>query len=80
MTWWWSWILAAVGITGIFLAGSGRKLGWAFGIGAQVLWIMYAVTTRQWGFLVTALAYAAVYSRNWMRWRREERVKAEVTP
>jgi len=70
---WWSWALAGVGITGLFLAGSSRKIGWAIGISAQVLWIMYAVSTRQWGFLATALAYGWVYARNWLRWRAKER-------
>jgi len=67
---WWSWILAAVGITGIYLAGSKRLAGWAIGVGAQVLWVAYAVSTRQWGFLVTAVAYGWVYTRNWLRWAR----------
>ena len=72
MTWWWSWLLAIVGITGIFLAGSKHKSGWAVGLGAQALWLAYAVVTRQWGFLVTALVYGAVYARNWLRWSRDE--------
>ena len=77
MTWWWSWLLAAVGITGIFLAGSQRKVGWAIGLGAQVLWLAYAVSTGQWGFLVTAIAYGWVYGRNWLRWHREESTTTE---
>ncbi len=69
----WSWILAAVGIIGIWLAGRHNKLGWAIGLGAQVLWLAYAVATKQWGFIATAFAYGFVYGRNWLRWRRLER-------
>lgn len=61
----WSWLLAAVGLVGLWLAGSGRRGGWAVGIAAQGLWIAYAVATAQWGFIATAVAYAAVYARNW---------------
>lgn len=64
----WSWILAAVGITGIYLAGRMNKLGWAIGLGAQLLWLAYAIATRQWGFIATAIAYGFVYARNWWRW------------
>lgn len=71
----WSFALAAVGIAGLVLAGSRRKVGWAIGLGAQVLWVAYALVTRQYGFILSAGAYGWVYGRNWLRWRREERVE-----
>lgn len=73
MNQWWSWILTAVGVTGLFLAGSNRKAGWALGLGAQLLWVSYAVATEQWGFIASAFAYGGVYARNWLRWRRAAR-------
>lgn len=45
--WWWSYLLAAVGIFGLWLAGRKRAIGWAVGLFAQVLWIAYALVTRQ---------------------------------
>lgn len=77
MNQWWSWILTAVGVLGIWLAGRKLTAGWAVGFGAQALWIAYAVATRQWGFIVSALAYGTVYGRNWLRWRRESREAEE---
>lgn len=71
MAWWWSWLLTAVGVTGLWLAGSRRSIGWAVGLGAQGLWVAYAISTRQWGFLVSAFAYGTVYGRNLARWRRQ---------
>ncbi len=73
MSQWWSWALTAIGVTGLFLAGSSRKLGWAIGLGAQALWITYAIATSQWGFIASAFAYGGVYARNWWRWRQQER-------
>lgn len=67
----WSWLLAAGGITGLWLAGSGKPIGWALGLAMQFLWAAFAVATAQYGFLVTAGAYGAVYARNWRRSRRE---------
>lgn len=72
MSQWWSWLLTAVGVFGIYLAGRKSKAGWAVGLGAQTLWIAYAVATRQWGFIVSALAYGWVYGRNWLRWHHEQ--------
>lgn len=75
MAWWWSWLLAAGGILGIYLAGRKQAVGWLVGLGMQSVWLTYAVATRQWGFLVTAVAYGAVYAKNWRSWRREAREK-----
>lgn len=68
MSQWWSWLLMAVGVTGLWRAG-GRKprVGWSIGLGAQALWAIYAVTTRQYGFLVSAFTYGSVYARNFRR-------------
>lgn len=65
--WWWSWSLAAVGLWGLWLAGSRKRAGWLVCFGAQGLWIAYALATEQYGFIATALAYGFVYARNWRR-------------
>jgi len=66
---WWSWVLTAVGVTGLYLAG--RKVWWAWliGLGAQLLWMAYALSTQQYGFLVSAVAYGWVYATNARKWR-----------
>ncbi len=68
---WWSWLLTAGGVFGIYLAGRKSLWGWAVGLGMQLLWVAYAVVTVQWGFIVSAFAYGAVYARNWYRWAHE---------
>jgi len=70
---WWSWILTAVGVTGLYFAGKNNKIGWAIGIFAQTLWTSYALTTEQYGFLVSAFAYGWVYVKNYLAWRKIER-------
>lgn len=72
MNQWWSWALTLVGVTGLYLAGKKNWWGWAIGLGAQVLWVAYAVSTSQWGFLMSAGAYGWVYLRNLLAWRAEE--------
>jgi hypothetical protein len=69
----WSYGLAAIGIAGIWLAGRDKSVGWALGLFAQFLWVAYALATGQYGFIVSAVAYGAVYGRNWVRWRRTGR-------
>ena len=65
----WSYLLTAVGVFGLWLAGRKDRRGWMVGIGAQVLWFSYAIATRQWGFIVSCLAYSWVYIKNARAWK-----------
>ena len=64
----WPWILTAVGVTSLYLAG--RKVWWAWfvGLGAQILWLVYAIASYQYGFIVSAFAYGWVYAKNAKAW------------
>lgn len=77
---WWSLLLTAVGVFGLYMAG--RKVWWAWliGLGAQVLWLSYAVSTQQYGFIVSAVAYGWVYGKNALAWRRAAIHDGEATP
>lgn len=75
----WSFVLAAVGIAGIYLAGRKSKWGWGLGLAAQVLWIVFALTTAQYGFILTAVAYGAVYGKNLWQWHKEDSQHKEAT-
>lgn len=72
VAWWWSWLLTAMGILGLWLAGSNNKKGWMIGLFAQILWISYALVSKQYGFLASAFAYGTVYFRNFKRWKLKE--------
>ena len=65
----WSIALASIGILGIYLAGNKSRWGWAIGFSAQALWIIFAIVTAQYGFILSAFAYGIVYGRNWAKWR-----------
>ena len=71
----WSYLLTAVGVTGLYLAGRGVWWSWLIGLGAQALWIAYALATAQYGFIVSALAYGFVYGRNALKWWRQHKQK-----
>jgi hypothetical protein len=43
-----------------------------------VLWITYALITKQYGFIFSAIAYAAVYIKSYIHWKREESEDDEV--
>ena len=62
----WSWVLTGITCTGLWLAGTPRwrRLGWGISLANEGLWITYALITQQWGFVLGALVFAAVYGRN----------------
>lgn len=76
------WVLTLVGLTGFTLAG--RKVWWSWYVNlfCQVLWVIYAVRTEQYGFLVSAGVYSIVFGQNALRWqiehRQQERIKKEL--
>ena len=69
----WSWILAVIGVTGIFFVGRKTIWGWHILLLNETLWITYAVITKQYGFIFSALAYGIVYVKSYMLWRKEEK-------
>ena len=69
MPWWWSWLLTAVGVTGMWLTGRRLWVGWAVGLAGQTLWLTYAVVTGQYGFILASAAYGTVQYRNMRLWR-----------
>ena len=74
----WSWILAVIGVTGIYFVGRKTIWGWIVLCFNEVLWITYALITKQYGFIFSAIAYAAVYVKSYMHWKREESEDNEV--
>lgn len=79
MEWWWSWLLATLGVTGLWFAGNKSIWGWAIGISVQILWLIYAISTAQYGFIFSALAFAGVNIRNLIKWKKENESNSNVS-
>ena len=67
----WSYVLAVIGVTGIFFVGRKTIWGWWVLLFNEALWIAYALITDQYGFILSAIAYAAVYIRSYIHWSKE---------
>ena len=67
----WSWVLAAIGVTGIFFVGKKVIWAWLVLLVNECIWIAYAIATEQYGFIVMATAYAIVYIRSYLAWKKE---------
>ena len=67
----WSWALAVVGVIGIYFVGKKTLWGWFVLLFNETLWVVYAVVTQQYGFIVSAIAYAAVYISAYFNWKKD---------
>ena len=63
-----SWVLSGTSAVMLWLMGNKTKWGPRVGIANQVLWIIYAIWTQQWGLLPGVLLYTAIHIRNLIRW------------
>lgn len=69
---WWSVALTAVGVTATFLTLKKKLIGPFLAICSQVLWLSYAVSTKQWGFLGSVAIYGPLNAWGFLAWRKEK--------
>lgn len=65
----WSWLLACMGIVGMYFVGKKRWEAFVWLIVMECLWVVFAIQTETYGFIVGSVAYVVVYIRNAKLWR-----------
>jgi len=65
----WSWALDAGGLICTYLVGRKFWWGWLVWQAINLTWFVYAIVTRQWGFLPGCLIYAGLNHHNMTRWK-----------
>jgi hypothetical protein len=63
------YLLSAVTIVAMWLAGSNWRHTWLLSTGNQFLWLAWILSTRTWGFLPMNIAMFVVSIRNHLRWK-----------
>lgn len=66
----WSWLLALMGVVGMYFVGKKRWEAFLWLILMECLWIVFALKTGMYGFIVGSLSYIIVYARNVKLWKR----------
>ena len=62
------WILSAITIYSMLLAGNKKKSAWAVGLVNQFLWLIWIYNSESWGLIPMNLALWVVYFRNYVKW------------
>lgn len=71
----WSWIVTIVGVIGWYFVGKKYWWAWFIGLGAQVLWTIYATISQQPAFYISVILYTTIYGKNLWSWWKEHREK-----
>jgi hypothetical protein len=67
----WSWVLAVIGSCGLFFVGGKKVWGWFILILNEGVWVVYAIHTRQYGFIMYSFLYVIMYIRAIMNWNEK---------
>lgn len=65
------YLLVAVGLLGFVLAGQKKWYAWYVNIACQFLWLAYAIISQQYGFILGAIVYTIVFTRNAVKWTKD---------
>lgn len=63
------WVLAVIGVSGIYFVGRKTLWGWFVLLFNETLWTVYGLVTKQYGFIVSAVAYGLVYIKSYRHWK-----------
>ncbi len=62
------YLLSAITIYSMLLAGNKKKGAWLVGLANQFLWLVWIVLSSAWGLLPMNIALWVVYGRNYLKW------------
>lgn len=71
--WLWGLVLDGTGLFGSWLLSNKWKFGWIISLVAQVLWAIYSVQTKQWGFFPGIALQTVINVHGYNKWRRDEK-------
>ena len=66
-----SWILTLYSLLGVWMVGRKWTAGWLVSLSCQVLWLVYAIESSQYGFIFSALVFSWIYVVNYRKWKNE---------
>jgi nicotinamide riboside transporter PnuC len=66
------WIALALNATAIYLLGKKSKAGFAFGVVANIAWIVFAVLAHSLATVVACSIFVILNAKGWWSWTRQQ--------
>ena len=67
------WLATICGLTGIYLLGNKKKIGFLMFMMASASWITFGVMTGSIAVIAGSSIFFFMHFRGWLSWRRDER-------
>ena len=68
------WLAGALELAGLWLIGSGRRVGFIVAGAGCAFWVGYCLTSRAaYGLLPVVVPALALHARAWLRWPSQRR-------
>ena len=64
-------LISVITITQLIMAGNKHPKAWLVGLGNQVLWSTWIITSNNWGLLPMNIAIWVIYARNHFKWKKQ---------
>lgn len=63
------YLLSAITIYSMLLAGNKKQSAWLVGLINQLLWLLWIFVTGTWGLIPMNICLWVVYARNYIKWK-----------
>jgi hypothetical protein len=73
-----SWLVTIVGLIGFWLAGNKVWWAWYVNIANQLMWVIFAIVSGYYAFLLGTAFYTAVFVKNAIQWTQAHRAEKLV--
>lgn len=67
------WLVSLMMLWWYWAAGNKIKGIWLYSVGINVTWIIYAVTIKEYGLILSSSIIGAIAIRNHIKWGNDER-------
>lgn len=74
-----AWLVTIIGLVGFWLAGNKVWWAWYVNVANQVLWVIFALVSGYYAFLLGASFYTFVFVKNAIQWTREHLEKKRAS-
>lgn len=68
-----SWVIAALSFISLYLLTRKSKWGQAIGAVKEATFLLYALATHQYGFVVSTTSFTVMFLRGFIIWHRQEK-------
>jgi len=66
------WLASLMAVAMIYNLGNGRRIGFGFGVIANISWLVFAVLAASMPILLSNLVFLALNLRGWRAWQSKQ--------